>query len=215
MTEQTHLDPVDLDPAQAFQELRGELTRLARLVDHLASAPDRVPNYSSTLANMEQSLKSLRERLARIEASPAVQMTHDALIAKIVELSQVIRSQDRQMIIDAANTIGQAVGRIDGIVERGQAVNRQTWQHRSRAAGLVAGGILIWSIIPGPLARSLPASWHVPEWMAERAMNLKTKDAGERLLSLARQREPEAFAVPEPTPAAEGTARSVRLKARQ
>ncbi|GHC99885.1 hypothetical protein [Novosphingobium pokkalii] len=39
---------------------------------------------------------------------------------------------------------------------------------------------------PGAIARSLPASWHVPEWMAARTMNMDQRAAGERLIATAR-----------------------------
>jgi len=31
-------------------------------------------------------------------------------------------------------------------------------------------GILLWSFLPGFVARSLPESWHVPQWMAARTL---------------------------------------------
>jgi hypothetical protein len=74
------------------------------------------------------------------------------------------------MLLRAHETVMQSVGRIDGIVERGQVTDRREWQQRWRTAGCVAGGMLIWSVLPGTVARSLPESWHVPEWMASRTM---------------------------------------------
>jgi hypothetical protein len=111
------------------------------------------------------------------------------------------------MLLCAHETVMQSVGRINGIVEHGQAADRRGWQQRWRAAGCVAGAMLIWSVLPGTIARSLPESWHVPEWMASRTMARDMKTAGERLLSIARERdqrpsgsaEPES-AVPSPRP---------------
>lgn len=215
MTQHIDHDTVDTDPAQAFEDLRGEIIRLSRLVDHLGSLPDRTPNYSPTLADMTQALKSIRDALIRIEQSPAVKLTHEAVHEKIVELSQAIRAEDRQMLIQAHETIMQSVGRIDGIVERGQASDRRGRQQRWRTAGWVAGGMLIWSIVPGTMARLAPESWHVPEWLASRTMARDMKGAGERLLSIAREREQQPFAAAEPTAKPESTTPPARRKFRR
>jgi hypothetical protein len=215
MTQPTDHDPAHADPAQAFEALRGEIIRLSRLVDHLGSLPDRTPDYSPTLADMAHALKSILGALARIEQSPAVQVTHEVMHEKIIELSQVIRAEDRQMLLRAHETIMQSVGRIDGIVARGQAADRRGWQQRWRTAGCVAGGMLIWSMLPGTVARSLPESWHVPEWMASRTMARDMKGAGERLLSIARERDEQPFAAAEPAARPESTSASPARRSRR
>jgi hypothetical protein len=205
MTHPTDHDPAHADPAQAFEALRGEIIRLSRLVDHLGSLPDRTPDYSPTLADMTRALKSILGALTRIEQSPAVQVTHEVMHEKIVELSQTIRAEDRQMLLRAHETIMQSVGRIDGIVARGQAANRRAWQQRWRTAGCVVGGMLIWSVLPGMAARSLPESWHVPEWMAARTMARDMEAAGEQLLSIARERDQQPSVAGESSAKAEST----------
>lgn len=197
MTQQNHPDTAETDPAQAFEALRGEIIRLGRLVDHLGSAPDRTHDYSPTLADMAQALKVLREGQARIEASPALRLAPETLADRMLELSQAARAEDRQMLLDAHTTIQQAIGRIDGIVERGQTAVRQRWQQRWRAAALVTAGMLIWAIVPGMLARSAPESWHVPEWMASRTMARDMKGAGERLLAISGERDQQLSAAAE------------------
>lgn len=69
-----------------------------------------------------------------------------------------------------------------GIVERGQAADRLWRDKLWYAAGGMIAGILLWSVLPGTIARSLPASWHVPEWMAARTMGMPPHDAGRALL---------------------------------
>jgi hypothetical protein len=44
------------------------------------------------------------------------------------------------------------------------------------------------SILPGAIARALPANWHVPEWMAARTMDMDQRDAGARLIATAQER---------------------------
>jgi hypothetical protein len=53
----------------------------------------------------------------------------------------------------------------------------------------VLAGSLLCATLPGAIARSLPASWHVPEWMAARTMNMDQMAAGERMIATARRPE--------------------------
>jgi hypothetical protein len=50
--------------------------------------------------------------------------------------------------------------------------------------GALAAGILLWSILPGPIARILPEGWHVPKWMAIRTIGTDRRDAVARLLEI-------------------------------
>jgi Family of unknown function (DUF6118) len=50
--------------------------------------------------------------------------------------------------------------------------------------GGVLGGILLWSFLPGTIARAVPESWHWPERMAEGMLNEPSGwEAGTRLMS--------------------------------
>ena len=84
-----------------------------------------------------------------------------------------------------------ATGRLAAIVGRVRTKaeqKRQTW----RFAGMgLAAGILIWSILPGTIARAVPESWHLPERMARKAVGEPTiVDAGIRLI---RSQNPEGW----------------------
>lgn len=84
-----------------------------------------------------------------------------------------------------------ATGRLAAIVGRVRAEDeqkRQTW--RFAGMGLVAG-ILLWSILPGTIARTMPESWHWPERLARKAVGEPTiVEAGIRLV---RSQNPEAW----------------------
>jgi hypothetical protein len=55
----------------------------------------------------------------------------------------------------------------------------------------VLGGILLWSSLPGTIARAVPESWHWPERMAARMVGESSRwDAGTRLM---RSESPQAF----------------------
>ena len=84
-----------------------------------------------------------------------------------------------------------ATGRLAAIVGRVRTEAeqmRQTW----RFAGMgLAAGILLWSILPGTLARAMPESWQWPERMARKVVGEPTiVDAGIRLI---RSQNPDAW----------------------
>tara|TARA_Y100001968_G_C19121246_1_gene602083 strand:- start:335 stop:625 length:291 start_codon:yes stop_codon:yes gene_type:complete len=55
----------------------------------------------------------------------------------------------------------------------------------------LAVGILLWSILPGTIARAMPESWHWPERMARKAVGEPSiVEAGIRLI---RSHNPEAW----------------------
>lgn len=50
----------------------------------------------------------------------------------------------------------------------------------------LATGILLWSILPGSIARAMPESWHWPERMAEKVLGESSQwDAGSRMMQSA------------------------------
>lgn len=165
----------EVDPdatAQAFDELRGEVSLTRRAVEGLTAARERVPDYSVTLGTLNQALDAAVAALARIEASPAVRLSPAALTAEIVNAGAAARVDDAKLVHETREAMQRAIGRVDGIVERGQAADRQLRQRVwSAAAGAVAG-MLFWAVLPGAVARALPASWHVPEWMAARTLGI-------------------------------------------
>ena len=54
-------------------------------------------------------------------------------------------------------------------------------------AGLIglAAGMTLWAILPGPIARAMPESWHWPERMAARTLAMPMWDGGQRLMAVA------------------------------
>ena len=173
------------NPAHAFEALRGEVSLLRRAVEGLASARDRVPDYSPTLLEMVAALNTTTGALERIERSPAVRLTPAALTAEIDKAAAPVRDADRTAARETQAALWKAIGRIDGIVERGQAADQQIrWLIWSGAGGAVVG-VLLMAMLPGAIARELPESWHVPEWMAARMMRMEQHDAGKRLVDTA------------------------------
>lgn len=164
------IDQTDTVIAAAFEELRREVSLARAAVEGLTAARERVPDYSITLGQIADRLKATAAAVDRIEKAPAVSLSPDAMTTEIVKASAAARAADARLIQDARDALSQALGRVDGIVQRGKAADQQIRRQCWAAGGGLLVGILIWSVMPGAVARSLPASWHVPEWMAARTI---------------------------------------------
>ena len=173
-----HTDEPASDTALAFDDLRAEISLLRRAVEGLTAARERVPDYTPTLGSMNAQLKSTHDALQRIERSPGVALTPVGLTKEIVQAAAVARAEDARKLDEARDTITRSIGRVDGIVERGHSVEGQSRLLRRSCAATAMATILLWSILPGAIARSLPASWHVPEWMAARIVRSDPVDPG-------------------------------------
>jgi hypothetical protein len=180
----TDIEPLD-DTSQAFEALRGEVSLTRRAVEGLTAARERTPDYSVTLGEIIQVLNKAAGAVERIERSPAVRLSPVALAAEINKASVDARAEDHACLRATCETLSRSIGRLDGIVERGQAAGRQ-WRRLAWTGGTSAmAGMLLMSVLPGAIARSLPTSWHVPEWMAARTIGLDRRSAGERLIASA------------------------------
>jgi hypothetical protein len=158
-----------------------------RALEGLTAAHENIPDYSTTLGEMARSMKASLEQLERIECSPAVRLTPAALVQQLIKASETVRADDKRMLHEAGDALARSIGRIDGIVERGQAVDRQLHRQTWCAVVGVIAGILIWAVLPGLVARALPASWHVPEWMAARTIGLDRRAAASRMLEVSQK----------------------------
>lgn len=180
--DRTEAAPED-DVTRAFDALRGEVNLTHRAVEALTAAHERMPDYSVTLGQMAKALNEVGDSIVRIERSPAVRLSPAALTSEIVKASAAARAEDHALLRETRDVLTRAIGRVDGIVERGQAADCQTRRLIWVGAGGALVGMLLMSILPGAVARSLPASWHVPEWMAARTIGLDQREAGERMIA--------------------------------
>lgn len=175
------------DIAEAFEALRGEVSLTRRAVEGLTAVRERVPDYSATLGKLAEALKQAAEGIDRIERSPAVRLSPAAMADEIRKAGTDARTEDHALLRATRDALMRAIGRVDGIVERGQAADRQVQRLVWAGLGGALGGVLLMTILPGAVARSLPASWHVPEWMAARTIGLEQRAAGERMIATSRE----------------------------
>lgn len=180
-------EPREPDPAtRAFNRLEGEIGRMRRTVEQLATEKAKIeaPDYNRTLGEMSK-------RLGAIEEKPAMQITPEDMAARIAAAATEARRTDRAALRDAQQKYDQMAYRLEALVGTATTIAMQrryiTW---AGGGGLFAGCIL-WAILPGAFARALPESWHVPERMAAHVAGGPTLwEAGVRIM---RAGSPEAY----------------------
>lgn len=187
----TRTAPHEDDPAEAFDAVRRELSLLRHALEGLTAAREKIPDYSATLAQINKALVVHADRLDMIQSRPAMEMTPEALVERMIASAQTARAEDRTMLRQAQDRLSKLAWHMEGMVARGRGAAEQERQVIWFGLGGILLGILLWSILPGAVARSLPASWHVPEWMASRIMGMEQKEAGQRLIISARADEVE------------------------
>lgn len=175
----------EIDPAEAFQRVRSELSLLHSAIEGLTAAREKTPDYSATLGEMAERLNDLNVRLYHVENSRALSLSPVALAEEINSAAGAVRAQDRKMLGEARDALNRSLGWINSMINRGQAVERRTDRECMIGLGGFAAGILLWSILPGVVVRALPESWHAPEWMAAQMMGMDQAEAGKRMVETA------------------------------
>jgi hypothetical protein len=189
------LDAVEeTDPAtEAFARLEGEMAMVRHTVQNMARerADIVIPDYTATLGQMADQLAQVSKTLGAIGKKPAFELTPEDIAVQIKRASLDMLRDASDLFRHGRKDLDTATGRLAAIVGRVRTEDeqrRQTW--RFAAMGLAAG-ILLWSILPGTIARAMPESWQWPESMARKAVGEPTiLEAGMRLI---RSQNPEGF----------------------
>lgn len=172
-------DEPDPDPAtRAFTRLEGEMAMMRRAVEHLATEKSEIdiPDYSKTLGEMAN-------RLVSIERQPAMQMTPEDFEARMTAAAARARRDDEVLIVAAKRERGEAIRDLRAIIGTANTIYEQKRLRWWYVGGGLLVGCLLWSVLPGFVARILPTSWHLPERIAARTVREPTLwEAGTRLM---------------------------------
>lgn len=185
------------DPAaEAFARLEGELALMRRAVQHLAAerADIVIPDYGGTLTDMAKRMGAISESLKGIAGHPAMQMTPDSIGNRIAAAAEAARRTDHDRISEARDDLRHAAQAMRSVTAHTRTAAEQRQQLYQVAGGAFLAGILLWSFLPGTIARAMPDSWHWPECMAARMVNEPSVlDAGIRLIRSQNQRAWDAM----------------------
>lgn len=174
------------DPAaEAFARLEGEMALMRRAVQHLAAerADIVIPDYGTTLTDMAKRMGAIGESLKGIAVHPAMQMTPDSIGNRIAAAAESARRTDHDRISQARDDLHHAAQAMRSVTAHARTAAEHRQQLYQVAGGALLAGILLWSFLPGTIARVVPDSWHWPERMAARMVGAPSRwDAGARLM---------------------------------
>tara|TARA_R110000868_G_scaffold148286_1_gene370019 strand:+ start:2650 stop:3255 length:606 start_codon:yes stop_codon:yes gene_type:complete len=161
------------DPTQAFEGLRQEISLLHTAIQGLTAAREKLPDYTPTLGAIGKQLGVMTASIEGIAQAPAVKLTPTVMVRELGKAAIDVRADDKQQMDEARAVLHQSIGRLEGIALRVRSTQHQRKRDIGFGGGAFFAGILLWSFLPGVIARSLPASWHVPEWMAARTLGIE------------------------------------------
>ncbi|OSZ66753.1 hypothetical protein CAP40_12940 [Sphingomonas sp. IBVSS2] len=178
-------DAVGDPAAEAFARLEGELALMRRAVQHLAAerADIVIPDYGPTLIDIAKRMGAISESMKGMAGHPAMQMTPDSIGNRIAAAAEAARRSDQDRISQARNDLNHAAQEMRSVTAHARNAAEQRQQLYQAVGGALLAGILLWSILPGTIARTMPESWHWPERMAARMAGASSRwDAGARLM---------------------------------
>lgn len=183
-----------IDPAAAaFTRLEEEMALMRRAVQQLAAerADIVIPDYDPTLKEMAKQLAAVGGYLKGMTAHPAMQLTPETVADRIAVAAQSARRADQDQIVQSRTELQHATRDLRAIANMVRTSTDQRAMVMRTAIASALAGALIWSFLPGAVARALPDSWHLPERMAARMVDAPTvAEAGVRLI---RSQDPEGW----------------------
>ena len=181
------------DPAaDAFERLRSEVALLRRAVEGLAAGAQDAPvDYSPTLAELSEAIAGVSAQAVALGERPLLALAPD-------QLGSLFQSAAARVLVRPLAELERehaALRQAAGVLEAARQSDLHRTQSLRRTAGLLGGGalagIVLWSLLLGPLARALPGPWGVPERLAAATLAQPTTQAGEQLL---RRGDPQGHA---------------------
>ena len=165
-------DEADAGAAErAFEALRAEVAALRQTV-----TGQTAPDYALTLGEMAQALAAMQERLAGIEAKPALGLTAAALRQQIEEAGQRAGARAGQALAEGAAAQRAATHALEGLVGRAHVRREQ----RQWLAVAVAVGMLLGVALGYVLPAVLP--WGGGDWLAASLIGGGPWQAGQVLM---------------------------------
>lgn len=141
------------DPAQAFEDLRAEVSVLRRALEALPGAweESRPPDYTPSLGTIVQGLAAVENRLAGIEKHPALRLTpeqHQQTVAQAgnMLMREAVQKLDRAAQ-DAERERHQLAGLIGTVRKQDEQRNWLLWA----ASGALVVGLLVSPFVAGVL----------------------------------------------------------------
>lgn len=168
------------DPAQAFEDLRAEVSVLRRAIEAMPGAmrESRSPDYSEDLGVLGKGLDEIGDQLSKVMKSPALVRTPEEQGHAIATAGAGLVREAVQRIDQAAQRLDRAAqeaererSRLDGIIGQALTRNRQfkvmCWTGGlALVAGLVISPLIELTLPPGPRMQVAALVMHEDRWSA-------------------------------------------------
>ncbi len=171
--------------AQAFRDLRAEISLLRRAIERLTDERTDQPDYAPSLEAIAKRLEDVCAWASHIDDKPAMRLTPQSLTRDIASAGLESRAADRELLEQATRAMNAAGSRIDAALARARQVHEQDLELKRNRIAFFVAGIVLWAILPGAVARSLPVSWAVPERIAARMLGFDMWRAGQDMMAKA------------------------------
>lgn len=173
------------DPAQAFEDLRAEVSVLRRAIEGLPAAirENRPPDYSQDLAVLGKGLDEIGQQLETVLASPALNLTPEQQGQGIARAGSALAREAAQRLDRATQETERERARLSGLIGQALTQDRQfrllCWTGGvAFAVGLLVSPILA-SVLPfGLNARVAALVMHEDRWTAGGALMRAANPAG-------------------------------------
>jgi hypothetical protein len=175
--------------AEAFEELRAEVTLLRRAVERLAAERTELPqpkDYDETLGRLAQAISKLSERMNVLAERPGITITPEGIARQVAAAGSTARAEDQRTIAAAGKSLDDATRALHGYIVSARRSDEQNRWLAWTTIGATAFGMLLWAAFAGAVARAVPEGWLWPERMAARTLRLDTWDASRRLAGVSR-----------------------------
>ena len=160
------------DPAQAFEDLRAEVSVLRLAVAALPGAweESRPPDYTPSLGTIAQGMATVESRLAGIEKHPALRLTPEQHQQAVAQAGNVLMREAAQKLDraaqDAERERHQLASLIGTVRKQDEQRNWLLWA----ASGALVVGLLVSPFVAGVLpfgGDMRHGSWYPQPWVAD------------------------------------------------
>lgn len=165
--------PDEPDPAaEAFGRLEGQIALVRRAVEHLAAerADIVIPDYSPTLGQMAGHLKAVTQSLGSLADQPALTLTPSGIADQITRAAESMRRLEHDRLSSAHQELRHTTQALLDVVALARTRSEQQRVLYKFGGACLLTGLLLWAVLPGAVARSVPSSWRWSERMATRML---------------------------------------------
>lgn len=143
MTQKPARPSPSANAAEAFEDLRREISLQRTAIEGLTAAKDKLPDYSPTLREMEARLGRIDQQIASINDKPAMRLTPESIAVKLADAAAIVRAEDRAAIGEAREALARSLGRAEGMIKKGRSTEEQDWWTMWAATGGVLLGAFL------------------------------------------------------------------------